>query len=251
MLTIRTKITILASLFVAAFAAFAVIAWNLQSQSQVTGPLYGMIVADKDLVADLRAPAQSLLEPYLVVLQLVADTDTAAQKDRIGALQKMASDYDVRRAYWLQTLPAGALKDGVTDASARTAHQFFDVVRDKFIPAVLADKADEAASVANTQLAPLYASHGQALAGLVDTADSQITDLESQAVRGIAHRASLLVGLALVLIAAVIIFSTWLTINMVKPFVFLYSALTDQASPHANEARLNIPSPNNIMRLRP
>ena len=64
----------------------------------IGGQHYRMVIAGKDLVADILPPPEYLVEAYLqITLLRNGDGDRAAEIARLATLRK---DFDDRRAYW-------------------------------------------------------------------------------------------------------------------------------------------------------
>ncbi|HLP18190.1 MAG TPA: methyl-accepting chemotaxis protein, partial [Bacteroidota bacterium] len=76
-LSLKAKIIILVSFFLAGFAIFGGITYFTLEELRVNGPLYAQIVLGKDLVADILPPPEYILESHLITLQLLSAADPA------------------------------------------------------------------------------------------------------------------------------------------------------------------------------
>jgi hypothetical protein len=74
---LATRLSAFVAVFLALFAIFALVAWRTLDQVRVNGPLYAEIILGNNLIADVLPPPQYIIEPYLLTLQLVDETDPA------------------------------------------------------------------------------------------------------------------------------------------------------------------------------
>ena len=92
--TISRKLQLLGMLFVVGYVGLGACAYSLVSAVKINGPLYKTIADGKDLVAEVMPPPESLIESYLVVLQMVDETDASALSALAEQSKKLRAVYE-------------------------------------------------------------------------------------------------------------------------------------------------------------
>ncbi|TCN33277.1 methyl-accepting chemotaxis protein [Sinorhizobium americanum] len=104
---------------------------------RVTGPVYTQIVYGKDLVADILPPPLYTVESYMLAMEAVASPELAAMnQEKIGALKRA---YDERRVYWKSSSAPEALMKKLEDEVLARADLFWQVMEERFLPALQAN----------------------------------------------------------------------------------------------------------------
>jgi methyl-accepting chemotaxis protein len=218
-MSIRLKFLSAIALCIFAFIAFALLAWNTIETTKVTGARYQSIVASKDLIADILPPPEYIVEAYLVVYQLVDETDPAKQKALVDRIHALRRDFDERHAVWTTTLPEGRLREQFLDVSYHPAVRFFEVTEAQVLPAVERNEREKARAALRDLLLPLYEKHRTAIEEVVTLADGSLKKEETQVAVVVSSRGLVLSVLgATVLLAMVIsaLFVNQLTSTIIR-----------------------------------
>lgn len=210
-MTFKGRLMLLSGVFATGFLVSGLFFFATLGQVKVNGPIYGAIIQQKDLLADILPPPEYLIEAYLVSLEA-----TTADKSTLPALvekaQALAKDFEVRRAYWEKELPAGEAKDLLLQKAYPLGKAFLEVQAQQ-----LQALQREETSVANTlrpQLEQKYAHHRAAIDELVKVATDMAAKEESDAA-DVIHIKSLI---AMTLMAAFLclgVYIAWRTIRQV------------------------------------
>lgn len=126
-ITIRGKLTLLTATTVVGFVVFGLVSFGTLSALKVNGPQYQRIVQGKDLVADVLSPAEYIIEPYLVLFQMVDEGDKARIEEMVEKSKALRASYERRHEFWARQLPEGPLKQAMVDRSYRPAMEFFEI----------------------------------------------------------------------------------------------------------------------------
>jgi methyl-accepting chemotaxis protein len=192
-MTISRKLSLVSVLFVVGYVGLGASAYSLVSTVKINGPLYRTIAVGKDLVADVLPPPQSLIEPYLLVLEAVDATDPAT----LGALaersRKLRVAYNERHKYWTETLPDGELKTRLLVDSYKPAAEFLNLLEMEFVPALNHNDWESARRLADGPLKERYAEHRQAIDAVVKLAAEQSRRGEEGAAQVMQRRTGVLV----------------------------------------------------------
>ena len=159
---ISSKLLILSGIAIGGLILYGVIANNTINAIKVNGPLYKNIVLGKDLIADVLPPPEYILETYLVV-QLLNDEENSSKRDGyIGKLVQLKKDFNDRHQYWIDNLPEGELKKILIEDSYQPAVRFFELVDQRFVPAVRNNDSTGKSAVLK-ELTTLYDQHRTAI----------------------------------------------------------------------------------------
>jgi len=193
----------MAGLSVVALAAIVLmgVAHHTIQQVKIGSSSYGEVVLAKDLIADILPPPEYIIEPYLLTLQMAAETDEPASgkgqtlRDRFAKLRK---DYDDRHQYWESKLPPGPLRQALLVDAHAPAQAFFHVYDTEFLPLVLKRDHLKATAVAGGALTTEYEKHRLAIDKSVGLAIRAQEAMETKAGETVSQATRLLVGVSLV-----------------------------------------------------
>src|SRR2546430_15072808 len=111
--TIRVRVVLLVCLPLLGLSLFAFLSRRTLDDVKVTGPVYAGIVQNKDVIADILPPPEFVIESYLVVLQMLGETEPTALIDFAKRGQQLRKEFDDRHQYWERALPDGVLRTGL------------------------------------------------------------------------------------------------------------------------------------------
>ena len=217
-MTIRTKLLSGVATCAVAFVAFALVTWNTVNATKVTGPSYQSIVDGKDLVADILPPPEYIIESFLVAYQAVEEKDPAAQKEMLAHMKALRTDFDDRHRFWAGVLQPGPMRDKLLETSYAPAARFFEVLDSDFFPAIKKGQIDEARSVLQEKLDPLYQTHRKAIEEVVTLANASLAGTEGEVKGLVQSRATTLSVLALIALVAMAVsafFVNRLTVSII------------------------------------
>lgn len=116
---------------------------------KVGGPIYEKLAAGKDLIADVLPPPAYLVEAYLEA-NLALQSAQRAESDialHVKALRNLADAYEERHVFWRSQELEPQLKTTLIKASYAPGLNFWQVVKNKFIPALERNRIDDAAAL--------------------------------------------------------------------------------------------------------
>jgi methyl-accepting chemotaxis protein len=180
-LSVKTKLLMLGGIFIGGFLAFAAFSYRTLYLVQIHGPYYQQVVQGKDLIADILPPPAYILEAYLVVLQMVDETESAKLQQLIEKSKTLRAEYEGRHEFWKKNLPDGKLKETLLVKSSRPAMEFFDRRDREFIPWTLQGERDKAKALAQHELKQLYEVHRAVIDELVPLVTDNNTEDEQRA----------------------------------------------------------------------
>lgn len=186
---------------VAVMAVAIAFGHGLIQDVRIGGPIYGNLIAGKDVIADVLPPPLYIIEPYLEASQAMLDPASAAvRQDRVADLKAL---YDERRAVWQEATLTPTLKATLLADAHEPADRFFTLAFERFFPALQAnDRA--AADAAYAEMSAHYATHRAAVDQVVALASTWYAETEAQAKSTIPWALSLLAALAAVIVALVV-----------------------------------------------
>jgi methyl-accepting chemotaxis protein len=179
-LSVRLKLYCLVGIFGLSFLGFGYSAYRTLELVKVNGPYYARIVQGKDLVADVLPPPEYLIESYLVVLQMVDETDKQALEALVKRSRELRAEYETRHTYWERELPPSTMKDALLERSYRPALEFFRIYEQEFLPKVWAGDVEGARAVAAGELKQKYAAHRVGVDEVVKLATAEAASAETE-----------------------------------------------------------------------
>jgi methyl-accepting chemotaxis protein len=142
----------------------------------IGGQNYQMVIAGKDLVADILPPPEYIIEAYLEVNLL--QNGEGGRDGHIARLVQLRKDFDVRRAYWQASAIPAELKTALTEVSGGEADRFWAETETLFLPALA--RGDRFASLASfRKLGEIYGRHRAVIDGIVTKANAWAADVET------------------------------------------------------------------------
>ena len=208
-LTLSYRLFLLIAIFAAGFIVYG--SWSLRTldQLKVNGPLYGEIMASKDVIADALPPPLFIIESYLACLQMTAPQ---ADAQRIAALEmrlgQLREQHEARKRHWSAQRRDAALAQ-LMKAVEQPAASFYEQAYAQMIPALhRGDRAGVASALAG--MAAAYEQHRAAVDALVGRAAGMAASAEVAAAQRIADQTArlrliLFAALGLAIAAAVLI----------------------------------------------
>ncbi|HEV8129330.1 MAG TPA: methyl-accepting chemotaxis protein [Candidatus Eisenbacteria bacterium] len=208
-LTVRRQLVGSALLALAGFLTFGVIAYVTFSDLKINGARYHRITQGKDLVADVVPPQEYLVESYLAVHQMLAETDRRRLDDLIRHGQELRADFEARHEHWMVALPSGPLRQVLLKSAYEPGAEFLRVRDEEFVPAIRRGDVDAARQIAEGTLKPLYEQHRKAVLEVVQLA-RETTEREEREALAIAQRRTASLPIIGVVLAAITVVTSLL-----------------------------------------
>lgn len=174
-----------------------VFSYSTIDKVKVNGEQYNKIVLGKDLIADILPPPEYIIESYLVLHQLTAETDENLRNTLIEKCKKLEDDYYTRHDYWNKELAEGEIKNILMNDSYKPAREFYSVVNNRFIPSIKDGNIDSAKSILGTVLKINYEKHREAIDKVVMLSTEANLKLEKETTDIISSRTLLMILLML------------------------------------------------------
>ncbi|MBF0550424.1 MAG: hypothetical protein HQK60_07805 [Deltaproteobacteria bacterium] len=229
-MSLKVKFLIISMTIVLGFCVFGIVAWNTLNVTKINGELYERIVGGKDLISDILPPPEFIIESYLVLFQMMEETDSAKLKELASRGKALKQEFEERHEFWAKNLPPGTLKDEMIARSYQPARQFFEARDNDFIPAVLQGNKDKAQKVMINILKARYEEHRAIIDNVVKMADAELKVDEASAARIIKTRTILLSSLGIAIICFTL-FIGWFYVdrNIVRRIVHSVDGVTRSA----------------------
>lgn len=204
-LTIRAKLYALAAICSLGLGLYGLVSFEALEQIRVGGPVYRTIVQDKDLLADVLPPPEYLVESYLLVYQMLEETDPAQIQKLAARSRALREDYEKRHQFWLETLPPSELKEWLTVRAFQPAMAFLEARDKEFLPALLKGDRQTATRLLTRILQPAYAEHRAAIDKVAELAAAHSAFQERWATDLLRARLRNLVALGAVLLGVILL----------------------------------------------
>ena len=170
--------------------------------------MYGEIIRNRELIADILPPPEYIIESYLVVNQAFT-ANVQGNKTELPQLRatfiKLKGEYEERHAHWQKELAAGEVKLLLLEESYRPAMEFYKIAGEVFFPAL--EKGDtNSVSASLVRLGELYTLHRTRIDRLSTLASKDAAHNEQEVATFIKYSSTLpiIVGLGIALLIVVV-----------------------------------------------
>jgi len=228
-ISIGKKLMLLLTVFIAGYVVFGWISFSTLNSLRIHGNLYNQIIMSKDLIADVLPPPEYIIESYLDVLQVADETDPAKMDYFFKELKRLKADYEERHQFWVNEsmLEQGTVRNAMLKGAYEPAIKFYEIVFDKFIPALQSGNHEYATKLVQNELKPLYLKHRESVDQVVKGSTEKYEQVENFAGTKIQRDTTLLFTIAFVIIAIAVILSLIIQTAIVKPIVRVTNTLKD------------------------
>jgi len=233
-LSIIGRLYLLMAIFTAGYLGFGALAYTTLSDLRVNGPLYGEVVQNKDLVADILPPPLYVRSTLLTVYQMVEEKDSEKLKQLARQFADQRTEFESRVSYWKTALPEGALRDGLFKRVVPTGQTFLHAIETQFLPALSAADRTKAKSILEFTLTPMFEAHHSAVEAVVQVSTSGVVEVEKRAATVIAERTRSLVLLACGTLALVLAIGLLLRSVLHKSLTTIVTVCKDLAEGEGN-----------------
>jgi len=221
-LSIRTKMLGVGLITVVFFTLVAVSSLQTLNLVKVNGAMYKQIVQGKDLMADILPPPEYIIESYLTVLEMLETNDRDALNIQIEKSESLFRNYQDRHQSWAANLEGSKIKNELIETSYHPAMEFYELVREKFIPLIKAGDKTEARNLAYGTMREKYEQHRIAIDNVVRMLGERNAVYELQTDRIIHSRIIMMVSLSIIglsVLGTILYFSVVCLIKPIKSLV--------------------------------
>ncbi len=200
---------------------FGIVYINIYKIAHESDKNYGRIILSKDLIADILPPPMYIVEAYLICNELYFENDKAKHIYYFEKLKNLKNDYYERRNFWTETEDDKEIRTLLLEKSYNPVAEFYDIVLNKYIPAVQNNERDKITNLLINELKPRYLNHRAYIDDLVNYSNNkneQILETSQREIKSsIFNTIVILILVALVLIGLIIFLSMVISSSITKP----------------------------------
>jgi methyl-accepting chemotaxis protein len=225
--TVQMKLAFIGLATLAVFAVYASLSFHTLAALKVNGDMYKKIVQGKDLIADILPPPEYIVESYLTTLQMLGNNDVKELDTLIKKNDALYKDYMDRHKFWIGDLEEGKMKTELIEASYSPAVAFYDLIKQKFIPAIKSGDKETARELAYGAIREKYEQHRLAINAVVQMANERNAEGEKNAAQIIRSRTIIMIGfmtLGIVLLAGLI---SWTGVSLYRSIRHISSVMQE------------------------
>jgi methyl-accepting chemotaxis protein len=215
-LTIKAKIILLISISVIGFASFGIYSYMTLLEVEIGSDSYNKITRSMSTISNLENPALALSTEVVTTYQMLLETDPAKLRALIDKAKEERNHFEKMYEDELKLIPDGELKNLLKDKVYRTAIQYFEMREKEFIPALLNNEKDKAASI-QLVMKTKREEHERERDQAVKTANDENTKAEADANALVASKTTIMVVMALVVLVLVIALGYFIASSILKP----------------------------------
>lgn len=179
-ISIRARLRSLVGISTVGFALLlGLSAWVLQ-RYRIEGPVHEKLQHIESLRAELAPTVITILRPHLIVEGLIGKTDPVAIDRWQAVLATMERDYRDSYAGWKESALPPEIRKSLADCD-ELADEYFRLAKNEFIPALRANKSDEARRVFDKKIEPCFTAYKKKYETTTALADSISTNTQNLA----------------------------------------------------------------------
>src|SRR5271170_423308 len=197
-LSFKAKLVLLVGSSLLGLVVFAVVAFTTLSKVKVSGPLYELITADKDVVADYVPPTQSLLTAEAYCVKMEESSDQATRQHYLDLFKGEQKDFEEGHAVWMHRLPEGKLRQLMAATAYTAGHEYLEIAQAEFVPAVLNGQMSKAHETRVSKMAPLFLQQAAAVDEVVTLANETVKNQETETAAVMSSSLMTLMGIGIV-----------------------------------------------------
>ncbi len=194
---------------VIAVSLYILLAHSTLREVEVNGPIYGAVVQNKDLIADILPPPIYLIESYTLTLEMLQTRDKPRLAAIEGQLGELRTVFSERHRFWTERYRKSPPIRAALDKAFESGMAFYDMVGTQFVP--LIEKGDYAGAgrLAEGAMRARYDRHRADIDGLVALARERDDGEQRRAAGLIARRTWIQYAWEAVTILLVVVPTVW------------------------------------------
>ncbi|PNY38450.1 hypothetical protein C2E31_00460 [Rhodopirellula baltica] len=177
------------------FVGYGLWSWKTLQIAKVNGPYYEKIIDGKNLIADMRAPANYIIEPYALALHMANEVDEGVNEKQMGRYiahcKTLKSEFKDRYDYWNGHLNDGDIKRAKNLKCYPPAAEFFELLEASFIPACVSGDARAAQMLIRGPMREAFVEHQNSINQVIDLAAQRNLATEAEVTSVIDSRRSI------------------------------------------------------------
>lgn len=179
-LKIKSRLLLMMAVLSIGLILSGIVSYILIQNIRIGGTYYNRLLQSKDLVADILPPPLFIIESYLLAFQEIAE-ENGIERDRLiqknKALQKQ---YYEAHAKWVNFLPNTYLKELIIEKSNEIVLNFFSIWQNRFVPALLENKKEQAKEILEGPLTDAFNAHQEIIDEVVGLASEDYQNLVTE-----------------------------------------------------------------------
>ncbi len=203
-LSFKAKLFLLAGSAVLGLLVFGVVAFTTLGQVEVGGPVYERIAMTKDIYADYVQPSQSLGVAVLDAVKMEEAPDQATTQHFLELLREGQKNFEEGHTKWMHQLPEGKLKELVGGAAYTSANEWFGIMEQEFVPAVLSGDRKKAHEIRTTKMAKLFTAQAAIVDDILKVTNDVVANNQAEAAAVVQSRTRTLILVGLVALVLVV-----------------------------------------------
>ena len=177
-LSFKAKLFLLVGSSVLGLLIFGVMSFITVNRVKINGPLYESITAYKDVVADYVPPPQSLLTAEAFCVKAEEASDPAGRQHYLDLFQAEQKEFEDGHVEWMRRIPEGKLKQLMAGTAYSAGHEYMEIAKSEFIPALLSGQTNKAHQVRIAKMETLFAQQSAAIDEIVNLANEMVKNHE-------------------------------------------------------------------------
>lgn len=220
-LKLGTKLTLVVALSIVGLLLATTVSYTTLQRVRINSPRYNEIIENQQLIADVLPPPSFVVEPYLIVQQLVASDSPVEAAELVNRLLFARTEYFESHDRWEKALAERKgtedLRKALLEDSHSAALGFWQAIDERFLPAIERGDRSAAALLADGPITDSFQNHRTAIDRVVALSTERGAELEARTDRFLNRAAAIEFSLIGLLILAIGFVSAALVRSIRRP----------------------------------
>ena len=172
---------------------------------RINGDMDHALQLNDQVQAEFTTPKLNILKTRILVYQLILAQDRDTELRLAQQVQEQRQLYEEKQKEFAAKLPAGDLKDLITQRARAAAMDYFDVTQQQFVPALLNGNKNEAAKLVPV-LRDKYIASESTIEEVRKLAEESNRDAKTKAGQIVSSRTTILLAVGVIVIVGVSFF---------------------------------------------
>ncbi len=251
-LTIKAKLYGLVFFSAVGVTAVLVLSLWVLYEYRVNGPIYDRISRRENAIADVEPAVFFVAHAYLALVELSTATDKDQKEQLKQDFKNHENNFLDREDYWRKNLYDGPLKDALINKPGvfRSGHEFFQVAKDEFFPALDSGDSKQTAKVLAEKLRPRFLKNRDVVDETVTIAKNATADEETKTAEWVRFWLTTLIVISLLSVIVMVTAGWLVTREIVRPTQAILDRVSEMATGASDlTARVTVHSQDEVGQL--
>ncbi|HEV3167327.1 MAG TPA: methyl-accepting chemotaxis protein [Isosphaeraceae bacterium] len=248
--TIKAKLYGLVVFSTLCLVAVLCVSFWVLFEYRINGPIYRLIIRRATALSDVEPATFDVMEPYLILLEVASTNDPAEVRRLTERFAQYENRFQEKKAYWLELLYEGPLKEGLTKEVWPLALDFFQAAKADFLEPIARGEAQRATESLKERIRPKFQTTREAVERTVQAAKRKTAIQEAEVTAGLRFWLTTMIVVSILSLVVSVSAGGLVTREIVRPTNLILKRVDEMASGASDlTARVEVQSRDEVGKL--